>query len=287
MNPTIAGLLTVVIWGLSALLVTYLGRIPPFELTAITWFLSLLLMSIYFRAKGENMTAYFKRPLGDYLLVAGGMGGYTALFYVAFKYAPAFEVNILNYLWPIFLLLFLIAFKNVSATPMNIAGMVLGFAGCFFLSYTHEGPAFAAGFSIGHLVMIIAAAWWALYSCFTHGKDYPVGFMVPVFFVCGLFTLFLHFLFEETVMPDVQEWIVLISIGLCRLAYALWDYAMRYGDRVLITSASYFTPLLSSLVLIAGGHGAANPSIAVGAVLIIAGCLVVNGDQLVKLMRRP
>ncbi len=287
MNPTLAGLLTVLVWGGSALFITFLLRLPALELVTITWFLSFVLLWGYYAAKGENVLEQFKRPLKDYFLVAGGMGGYTALFYIGFKYAPPFEATVINYSWPILLMIFLVLFKNEPLTLFKIIGMVLGFGGCIFLSKTNsDGAVFAAGLNVGHIVMLVAALWWALYSCFTHGKKYPTTFMVPVFLVCTIVTAALHLAFETTMIPTAFEWIFLVAIGLCRMAYALWDYSMRYGNQMIVTSASYFTPLLATLVLIAGGYGAATQEVAVGAVLIIVGCLVVNGDQFKKLLKR-
>jgi drug/metabolite transporter (DMT)-like permease len=285
MNPTAAGLLALFIWGASALLITQLLRIPPLELTALTWFISFVMLSVYYACKRKPLMRHFHRPWRDYALMVGGMGGYTALFYIGFSLAPPFEANILNYLWPIFLMAFLIIFRGAPLTLMKVLGMLSGFAGCVLLSFAHGGPSFSGGFGIGHIIMIISAVFWALYSCFTRGQDYPVEFMVPVFLCCGILTAALHFMFEPSVIPSAYEWIFIFLIGACRLAYAAWDYAMRFGNQVLVTSASYFTPLLSTLVLIAGGYGAANGMIGISAVLIVAGCIIVNGDQFKRLLK--
>jgi hypothetical protein len=60
---------------------------------------------------------------------------------------------------------------------------------------------------------------------------------------------------------------------------------MRHGNQLMLSSLSYLTPLGSSIVLIAGGHGAASWGVALAAALIIGGCIIVNWDHLLQYLR--
>lgn len=286
MKGTLAGLTAISIWATSATLIAYLSRIPPLEIVAYSWAISSVLLLAYFMLRGDDIAQYFRRPLNDYLFVIAGIGLYTAVYYMAFANAPAFEANALNYLWPIFLMSFLIIFQGAPLRFSSIAGMALGFAGCVILFFHQDGKPSFSSINYGHALAVLSALMWGLYSCFAKGKTYPVGFMIPVFIISGLLTFAAHSAAEIPVAPDGMEWILIFLIGVCRLAYVLWDYGMQKGDQVLITSASYFTPLVSSVLLAASGFGAASPSIALAAALIIAGCLVVNAAQLNKLRAR-
>lgn len=287
MRGTLAGFFALMMWASSAYLMAHLGRLPPVGTAAFSWVVSVVMLTGYFLFKRENIISYFRRPLGDYLFVCAGIGFFTILYYISFKYAPVFEANSLNYLWPIFLLIFLNVFQNEKMTLLKILGMILGFCGCVIIFLLPEdGAKPFQSFGIGHITAVLGALLWAWYSCFAKNKTYPTGFLIPVFLFSGLLTFGLHFITEPPVIPDKTEWIVILLIGFARLGYVFWDYGMRHGNQSLITSASYFTPLFSTIILIAGGYGTHNPGIAFGGAMIIAGCLLSNGQAILRIVLR-
>ncbi len=87
-------------------------------------------------------------------------------------------------------------------------------------------------------------------------------------------------------MPDGAGWISIFMLGAFRMSYVFWDYAIRQGNRQLISSLAYFVPLLATLLLIAGGFGATSSVIALAAFLIVAGCLVTNNRQIRDVLSR-
>jgi drug/metabolite transporter (DMT)-like permease len=285
MTPNVAGIITLLIWTSSALLVTFVTRLPPLQLVTITWLVGAICLMGYYHFHKMPIAVHFNRSWKDYVFVTMGMGVYTALFYIAFKFAPAFEANTLNYLWPLFLMLFMALFLKAKLTMMNVAGMVAGFIGCVVLLASKQTDHSLSGFGIGHVVAIMAAALWGYYSCVSRTKNYPPGFLIPVFIVSAVLTYAAHLVFETTMNPTGFEWIILITLGLCRLTYVSWDYAMRHGNQLMLSSLSYLTPLGSSIVLIAGGHGAASWGVALAAALIIGGCIIVNWDHLLQYLR--
>lgn len=286
MNGTLAGFTALLIWASSATLVAFIGRLPPLEVTAFTWLVASIALTGAYLVRGQPIMPCLRRPLSDYVFVTFGVGVYTALYYIAFKHAPVFEANALNYLWPIFLMLFISIFQKAPVTLYTLAGMALGFGGCALLFMHRSGGEMSGSFGLGHVVAIIAALIWAFYSCFSRSRHYPVGFLIPVFIISGIGTFAAHLAFEDWIVPTNGEWWVILLLGLARLGYVFWDYAMRHGNQALITSASYFTPLSSTILLAAAGFGAANGSIALAAGLIIVGCLIVNGESLKRFVLR-
>ncbi len=286
MKGTLAGLSTVVIWSLSVLLAAHVNRLPPLQLTAMTWVVACILLIGWFLARQEKIFDHFYRPVKDYLFLISGMGVYSAIFYMGFKYAPAFEANALNFLWPIFLMGFICFFQKRPVTIYMAAGTILGFLGCIMLFLPQSGGRFFETFGIGHFLSIVGAVIWALYSALAKGKEYPIGFLIPVFLISGIATYAVHVAVEEPMMPTAGEWMSIGMIGFIRIGYVFWDYGMRHGDQILITSASYLTPLFSAIVLAMGGFGAESASVALAAAFIIAGCLLVNAEQFKILYKR-
>lgn len=286
MSPNLSGVIAIVMWASGALLLALARQVPPLQLLAMSWFMGACFLGGYYIFKGENLIAHFKRPLSDYLFVGSGICVYTVLIFWAFYIVPPFEAHILNYLWPVLLMLFLGCFQKVPLGMLKLAGLALGFAGCVMLfAYRYNSAGFG-GISIGHVMALSAAIIWALYSCFAKGRSYPTAFMVPIFFVSSLLCGIGHFLIEQTVVPDVKSTIVVLLIGMTRISYAFWDYAMRHGDRVMINSLSYLVPLFSTIFMIAGGFGTSRPVIGLAAVLIISGCLIANVRDIIALFRR-
>lgn len=179
-----------------------------------------------------------------------------------------------------FLTVFLAMFQGIPVSPVKIAGLALGFAGCLLLFAIRYGDTTFGGLTAEHFMAIAAAIIWALYSCFAKTKTYPTGFMVPIFLISSVIFLVLHLLLEQTVWPDIRSWGAILLLGGFRIAYVFWDYAIRQGDRLLVSSLAYFVPLISTLLLILGGYGTGRLMIGIAAVMIVTGCLIVNAQQI-------
>lgn len=281
MSPNLAGVLAILSWASTALLIAVAAEIPTFQLTCITWFLGFVCLGGYYCLRGENIFEKFKRPITDYAFLVVSIGGYTLLLYSAFHLVEPFEANVLNYLWPILLSVFLGLFQEEKITLLKIIGFILGFAGTLLLfSYRYEADGFE-GIQLGHFLAIGGAVLWAAYSTFARTRSYPTELMVPVFFIMFIICLIAHFLFEEYVAPELNAWIAILILGICRVSYILWDYSMRKGDRILVGSFAYFVPLISTFLLVIGGFGTSSPVIALAGGLIVLGCIIINFQKII------
>ncbi|HQX28067.1 MAG TPA: EamA family transporter [Alphaproteobacteria bacterium] len=282
MNPIHSGLAAAGLWSVTALLVALLSNIPPFQIMALTWAIAVGVLAVFFSFKGGMSAEQFRRPVQDYFFVLGGIGGYTILYYFAFKTGPAFEVNALNYLWPILIVVFIDISERKLPDKRQLAGMMTGFVGCITLLAAKSWPLSFGGLSYAHLMAVSMAVIWALYSCVTRNKNYPPAFMVPVFLILTVFFAVMHLAIEKWVAPSFNEWLIIIFLGFTDISFILWDYSMKKGNRILITSFSYFIPLFSTMFLVLGGFGTANNLIFLAAGLIIAGCIIVNSRSIFR-----
>ena len=90
-------LLTILLWSSLATLGAFTQKLPPFQVTAIA-LLTGSLISIH-RIKEWAL------PPATLLLGIFGIFGYHYLLSSAFRNAPAMEVNLLNYLWPLLIVI--------------------------------------------------------------------------------------------------------------------------------------------------------------------------------------
>ncbi len=285
MNGTFSGIICIVLWPFTAALVLFTGEIPAFLLTSTSFFLSFVFLTFHQGIRKENIKEYWTQDISHYVFVISGVCVYTALLYLSFKWVAIFEANVLNYLWPLLLVLFSELLHEKKLTFNRIFGILLGFVGIVVLFLPREGQPFFADFEWGHLFALGAAVVWALYSVFAQKKHYPQGIMAPVFLFSGLICLGFHLVFEQTIWPQGWEWVAVIALGLMRILYSFWDYGMKHGNVVLLASLSYFIPLISICSLIVIGVGPKDALVGWSAGLIIIGCLLVNASQILKALQ--
>ncbi|MBP0657332.1 DMT family transporter, partial [Mycobacterium tuberculosis] len=70
-----------------------------------------------------------RQPPLVWLLGAGGLFGYHAFYFTAMRNAPPVEANLVNYLWPLLIVLFSGLLPGERLRPHHILGAGLGLAG--------------------------------------------------------------------------------------------------------------------------------------------------------------
>lgn len=286
MNPTLSGIIALFIFSIGTILVALSGDIPPFQLSSLMFFSGALTLWLYFKKVGTDFRGKFSAPMSQYIVIFSGVGVYSILLNIAFKTAPAFEINMLNYLWPILLVLFAKLLNKQRLRLSEFLGMMFGFVGMCIIFMPQDEVLFEH-VSTGHVLIILAAVVWALYSAFVSERHYSVVLLIPVMAFAGCVSFVLHVLFEKTVwVQPTYVWAAVLVFCLTRFCFALWDYGMRKGDQVLLSSLSYFLPLLSSLYFIAFGFTPARIGVAIGGAFIIVGCVIVNIHHLKRLMNK-
>ena len=92
-------------WSLLALLTVASGTVPPFQLAAMTFAIGGAIGA----ATGWRPAARRRRCGRSRLVWAlgvGGLFGYHALYFLALRLAPPAEAGLINYLWPLLIVLF-------------------------------------------------------------------------------------------------------------------------------------------------------------------------------------
>src|SRR5689334_1958877 len=87
---TATGLLAVLLWAFLALLTAVAGRIPPFELLALTFAVAGLFGLASWTAR-PGAAAALRQPARVWLLGVGGLFGYHAVYFAALRHAPPAE----------------------------------------------------------------------------------------------------------------------------------------------------------------------------------------------------
>jgi drug/metabolite transporter (DMT)-like permease len=202
----------------------------------------------------------------------GGLFGYHALYFAALALAPAVEANLLNYLWPLLIVLFSRPVLGLRLGKRRLGGVACGFAGCVLL--VGAGASFPAGAGWGFACAVGCAVVWALYSVTSKRMaavptEAVAGFCLGSAVLAGA----AHLAFEATVPPDARQWaaVLLLGAGPLGAAFFLWDVGMKRGDPRLLGTLAYAVPVASTLLLVAAGEGVLDWRVAVAGALVVGG----------------
>jgi drug/metabolite transporter (DMT)-like permease len=221
-----------------------------------------------------------------WIVGVGGSFGYHALYFLALRFAPPAEAGLLNYLWPLLIVLFSSRLPGERLAPHHIIGALLGLAGTVLLLAANIGSGFAPGQIPGLIAAFVAAFVWAAYSVMSRrlksvSTDAVAGFCLATALLAAL----VHGMVEVTVWPETTaQWLAIIALGVGPVgaAFYAWDIGMKRGDIRVLGAASYATPLLSTAFLMLAGFAKPSANLAVAAVLIAGGGLVAARDMFWK-----
>ncbi|KQU82286.1 permease [Variovorax sp. Root318D1] len=276
MSATLLALAAIALWATLASLGTALSHLPPFLLTG----LALIIGSIpSWPLVLRDRSAWYVPPrtlaLGIY-----GLFGFHFLLFIALRHAPPVEANLVNYLWPLFMVVLAPALlPGLSLRPLHLVAALLGFAGAAIaILGAREGAASVTGASAwGFLPALGSAFIWASYSLWTKRvAAFPTSAIGLFGVVSGVLSLACHALLETSVVLSAKDGLLVALCGLGPLgaAFFVWDMALKRGDARQIGILSYLTPLGSTALLLAVTGRPLTWSIGLAAGLIISAAVM-------------
>ncbi len=286
MRATLIGLTAILMWSLLAVLTVATGQVPPFQLAAFTFAIGACIGPLTWIVRREAASS-LRQPLIAWAVGVGGLFGYHALYFLSLRHAPPAEAGLVNYLWPLLIVLFSAFLPGERLAAHHIVGALLGLAGTIVLFLGKGLSGFAWEHAPGFLAAFIAAFLWAIYSVLSRRlKHVPTDAVAGFCAVTAVLAALCHVMLEKTVWPDTMgQWLALIALGIGPVgaAFYAWDNGMKRGDIRVLGAASYATPLLSTGFLIAAGFAEPTVTLAIAALLIAGGGLIAAKDMFVRL----
>lgn len=261
----------IALWGTLAWLSVALQQMPPFLLLAIALAIGAL--------PGVPFTRQWRVPFATLALGIFGLFGFHLLLFLALRWAPPVEANLVNYLWPLLIVLLSPALlPDTRLRPQHCVGAILGFAGAIVL-VAGGIRADASRSALGFIAAFGSALIWSLYSLLTKRvAPFSTGAVGLFCLASSALAFGCHALWESRYAPTTHEWLLLAAIGLGPMgaAFFLWDRAMKEGDPRIIGTLAYATPLVSTALLLLAGHGDWSWRFALAAMLIIGGAVLAS-----------
>lgn len=282
------GIAAILSWTTLGVFTVLTGDIPPFELVSLSLFVASIIGLIMLKVQRHSFILLFEVPLLAWIIGITGLFGYHFFYFFALKNAPIVEANLLNYLWPLLIVLLSSLLPNERLRWFHILGAIFGLIGAFLLVSKNGSLELNSQYSLGYIFAILAAFTWSSYSVISKKMSNIPTYSVTGFCIVASFlSLFCHFIFEQTIIPTTTQLIVIILIGLGPVggAFYVWDYGMKNGNIKLLGSLAYFIPLFSTFLLIVFSSAKMSISIAIACILIVCGSLISSKELLLNMLK--
>jgi drug/metabolite transporter (DMT)-like permease len=282
-RATAAGFAAVLLWSALALLATSTGGIPPFELLALSFGVAGIAGFAWVLRPGGEGVEGLRQPAGAAALSIGALFGYHALYFIALKRAPAVEASLINYLWPLLIVVLAAPLAGARVLPAQWFGAALGLVAAALL-VTRGGRVDVAAEHVPGYAAAFGAAWvWATYSVLNRrNAGVPSTALTVACAATAALGALVHALAERWVAPTTGQWLAIVAIGLgpTGFAFLLWDRGTKHGDLAVLGTLAYAAPVLSTAWLLAFGRAQPHWSQAVAVALLLLGAwLSVRGAR--------
>ena len=290
---TIAAVGSILLWCASGVCFArgarLMGPMAYLTLMTATGVITVVLLQ---RFRGQPFADLVRLPIR--VMVAGfwGVAFYTVILALAFGIAPERaigQVNLLNYLWPVWIvLLSAVLIREKTQLLPTAAGVLLGFAGIVVA----RGPAeilHAPENPLPLFLALLGGFLWACYSVLLRRWRIPTeqGGTAFHFTLCALMAAAVAAIRGEwqnlpPVGAEALFWILFGGIGPVGLAYHWWEIGVKRGNVPLISTLAYFIPIGSTLLIGLLFREAMGSGLLFGAVLIAAGAWLAGRTQGLK-----
>lgn len=289
-RATLIGFTAILMWSLLALFSSLSGAVPPFLLCTFSFVVATLVGLVATGRKGNPAEGRARIPLLAWVVGIGGLFGYHFFYFSAVRSAPVVEANLINYLWPLLIVVGSALMPGEGLRWHHVAGALLGLAGTMLIISDGGRFAFDVQYLGGYGLGVLAAITWASYSLISR-RFAAVPTRMVTWYCAGaaVLSLVCHVLLEETVWPvGTVQWLAVLGMGLMPVggAFFVWDYGVKHGNIQVLGAASYAAPLLSTLLLIAFGIGSLTLPVALACLLITGGAVLASKDMILR-PRRP
>ena len=200
-NPTSIGVIAIAMWASLALLSVLTNMVPPFLLLALCFFISGLLVLLKRAWYREQLFTLPKLTYSQWFVGVGGLFGFHFFYFMAIRHAPALQVSLVCYLWPLLLALYV---SSPGNRWLTLLGASIGFIGAGVVITDGEvfdvADSFASNDAVGYGYALIAALIWSSYSWYMGKSNNHVEDIGWMSLVVALLALICHLVSEANTL---------------------------------------------------------------------------------------
>tara|TARA_B110000459_G_C16576511_1_gene479022 strand:- start:200 stop:1108 length:909 start_codon:yes stop_codon:yes gene_type:complete len=278
-NPVLLGFIAIFIWSYLAVIITMLSNIPPFEMLSFSLIIGGALTAIQLTM--QKSWHLMRAPLPMWIVGATCLSGTNILYISAFQFAPPVHAEIINYIWPLFVVIGGTFFFREKLTRQHIIGIALCVVSLFLLHFDHFQN--IGGVTLrnmyGYGFALAGAFVCATYNLVSKKHATVPSQIVGLYAGLGaILTLLGHFIFENNVVPSMFELMLLVIMGVSAhwISFQAWDKAVKNLEAWKISVIAYFTPALSVALLTISGFGVFSWPVVFSCICLFAGSILAS-----------
>jgi len=266
----------IVMWGVTAWLRKVAGDLPPLELTGLAMLAAAACSRALPNTRGVARRAPRSHPWYAWILISGGLVGGAAFYFGALETAPAAQVVVITYTWPLLFALASDVYSRRRPSVVTFFSLLLGLAGVVVMNGGTQTPTLST--LIGYIGGLCAGLSWVAYSLFLQVYERPVTRDFPMFFAAGgLLALGL-----QSVVGGGLVWpgsgtsyvaTAVLGIGPYGLGFVAWGHVVRNGNPRVIPILPYAVPAVAAITLVCAGDTRPTLSLFAGCLLAGAACI--------------
>ncbi len=236
-----------------------------------------------------GLTAFFSGTIGEikhfgfkdlcYLFFLGLLGTYIyyLFLYLGYSQAMGMEVLVVQYTWPILIVILSIFILKERLTHRKIMAIMLGFTGVIIVLTKGDFQSIHAS-NISVIVLVGAGSFcFALFSVLSKGiNKEPLGVTI-IYFIAACIASFLSMLYySKFAIPSLAEIVPVLLNGILvnGFSYVFWLVALKSTQASYLVPFTFITPVLSAIYLILFFDEPIVPVYGIGLICVILGGLV-------------
>lgn len=233
--------------AVTKLLLKSLNSIEIMAISYVFAVITMLLITLFQKKLYIVKTLKLKDYLRFIFMGFVGIFLYTYLLYTALNYLPAQEALIINYLWPIMVVIFASLILKEKLNMKKIIAIVLSFIGIVIVvtkgnfSDINLNP-------IGLLMALSGSIIYGLFSVLSKKYNYDNTISMLFYFLTALIcSITATLLFYKIPSISVTELLGIAWTGIftSAIAFTAWTLALKYGDTAKLSTIIFLTPFLS------------------------------------------
>ncbi len=216
-------------------------------------FATMFLVGLY-KKKLHIVLRYTLKDISN-VVVLGFLGTYIyyLFLYFGYKYAVGLEVLVVQYLWPVLVMVLGAVILRENITRQNFIAIILGFLAVVLVVTKGDISSIDISNTKVLVLVFIGASSFALFSVLSKKITLePIGAITGYFLVATITSWISMVFFSEITLPQRADIlpIVINGVFLNGISYLFWIKALQLKDASYIAPYIFATPVLSAFMLI-------------------------------------
>ncbi len=260
------------------------ANIPPFTLAFFRWLLVVVLLFPISISGLKKYQSHIKDNVANLIALSIlSIVIYTSFVYWGVQTTTAVNASLINASAPVLILVLAVAVLKEHLSACKLSGIVLSFLGVIYVvTQGHIAQVLEMKFTLGDLLILIAAIAWAVFSILTKKMSFNLPPLLFLFItaVIGVLILLPLSLWEwYHRLTIVWQWQTVGSIFYAGvfasiLAFSFWNIGVRTVGPAIAAYFFNLLPVFSSLLAIGFLGEKIHTYHVIGFVLVLSGILL-------------